>query len=150
MNKEGVFGERRLKGVNRNSRHHWRIRRDQFCPFHKLHAMVSMHDDWTRPLQSAVAVIGSSVYLLGLDIHTYHSGTLLSHAFYAINLAAFIASGDLLNVQGMANVGKTYLGLFLFTMYCEMKPRSHLGSESLIVGVWPLRRGIRGIVVPQQ
>ena len=91
--------------------------------------------EWIVPFQSAASVLGSSIYLLGLDILSYLDGSKRSHAFYIANLVAFVAAGELLNMPGLSNVAKTYTGLLLLTLYCEARPK---GTDSFIVWLFML------------
>jgi hypothetical protein len=85
------------------------------------------HSPWLVPFHSAASIVGSTVYLLGLDINCFRN-TARSHAFYIANLAAFIIAGEVLHMPGLANVGKTFFGLLLLTVYCEAMPDGRDGS----------------------
>lgn len=82
---------------------------------------------WLAPFQSGVGVIGTSVYLLCLDILAYLDPSRRGHIFYVANLIAYIALGEQLGMPGAANVAKTYFGLWLFTLYCVGFPQRDPG-----------------------
>lgn len=83
---------------------------------------VGVDSRWLQPFQSAVGVLGTSVYLLALDINMYVSRDSLATIWNLINIGGLIVAGELLQMHGMANVGKTYAGLFLFTLFCKAHP----------------------------
>jgi hypothetical protein len=81
-----------------------------------------VNNEWTAPLIGPLSVIGTSVYLLALDIHAFMSGR--SHGFFIANLIAITAGGHFVGLTGAANVAKTFGGLLMFTnVVCEHPPR---------------------------
>ena len=100
-----------------------------------MKVLVGSQSEWFMPLESASSVIGTSIYLLGLDILCFiEKKHVKYHAFYIANLVAFVVAGELLGMRGMSNVGKTYSAIYLFTMYCSAAPT----GDAMIIWLFAL------------
>lgn len=85
---------------------------------------AGLQNSWTAPLVGPLSVFGTSIYLLALDINAFHMRNVAGHAFYVANLIMIVGGGHMIGLEGAANVAKSFGGLFLFTLYCTIRPRS--------------------------
>jgi hypothetical protein len=101
-----------------------------------------VNNEWTSPLIGPLSVMGTSVYLLALDIHAFMSREGRSHGFFIANLIAITAGGHFVGLTGAANVAKTFGGLLMFTVFCERPPRD---KEGFTVWIFALFASLYGI-----
>ncbi|CUG06454.1 membrane-associated protein, putative [Bodo saltans] len=81
------------------------------------------HNGWTTPLVEPLSVMGTSVYLLALDIHAFLARDWRSRGFFIANLVVITVGSHFVGLAGSANVAKVFGSLFLFTVACEKFPR---------------------------
>eukprot|EP00672_Neobodo_designis_P001320 CAMPEP_0174863744 /NCGR_PEP_ID=MMETSP1114-20130205/56853_1 /TAXON_ID=312471 /ORGANISM="Neobodo designis, Strain CCAP 1951/1" /LENGTH=503 /DNA_ID=CAMNT_0016098821 /DNA_START=47 /DNA_END=1554 /DNA_ORIENTATION=+ len=70
---------------------------------------------FTRPFESAVAVVGTSVYFLALSIVSVMDGG-FGVAVYAANLAGYVVLGSLLAIPGMVNAALAWAAVEVFVL----------------------------------
>ncbi|KAI8621447.1 hypothetical protein BC830DRAFT_1163677 [Chytriomyces sp. MP71] len=96
--------------------------------------------EWVAPFQPALSIMGTSVFLLAMNIATIllpysHDRAnkkspaeifmiFLRYMAVYFSLTIFcVIAGTLLGLDGMANVGKVYAAIFFLTLFCCVKPK---------------------------
>lgn len=110
-----------------------------------LNAIVrsaELSSQYTTPFESAVGVLGTSVFLLVTDIYALLENTRRGYFLQGLAIAAHAVAGTILNLPGMTNVALTYMGLALFTFYCQIGRRTR--DDMLIVWLFGLFTALYG------
>ena len=81
-----------------------------------------------EPFKSAVGVLGSSVYFLCADIATFwvlRDNRRKAHALMIGSLVSYIVLGEMLYIPGMSNSAKSWMGVYLLTLFCSYCPKQN-------------------------
>ena len=101
---------------------------------------------WHEPFGSALSTVGTSVFLISLDILSFHiwwssrDGFNASCLYCAAVLCLLVAS-EVLGMTAMANVARTFTGLFMLTHYWALA--YHLRSSDALT-LWTF--GLFGVL----
>lgn len=103
--------------------------------------VLAVDSRYAAPFLSAMSTIGTSIYLLAIEILFYTEYRHRRHAvraLYAGSLIAVVSTGSLLGLTDMRNVGLTYVGIYMFSEYSMLTRYSSRGSELKILHVFSM------------
>jgi len=106
--------------------------------FTGLRACNIVPSPWLSPFETPVAIMGSVVFLLGLLIisckwydsrHNY----VRDNGYMAVAILATTFFGNTFGMNGMANTGKTFAGLWIMRLYSELHDHLKLNGWLLML-----------------